>query len=98
MVPFVGRGRKVHSVIALQPDQPPAKPGSQHLGDLGLAGAGLALQEQRAAHRERQMHRGRKFPVCDVALVGEQLGRVGDGGRQSGHYSRLPRIRITMNR
>ena len=98
MIPFVGGRRQVHAVVALQPHQPAPQARGQHLGDLGLAGAGLALQEQRPAHRQRQMHRGRQFLVGDVALVGEQLGGVGDGRRQSGHYSMLPRIRISMNR
>ena len=45
VVPFIGRGGKVHAVVALQADQAAAEPGGEHLGDLGLAGAGLAFEK-----------------------------------------------------
>ena len=98
VVPLIGSGRQVHAIVALQSDQPAAQAGGQHLGDLGLAGAGLAFQEQRAAHRQRQVHSGRQLLVGDVALVGKQFRGVGDGRGESRHYSMLPRIRTTMNR
>ena len=85
VVPLVRGGGDVHAVVALQPHQAAVQAGGQHLGDLGLAGAGLAFQEQRAAHRQRQMHRRGQLLVGDVALVGEQLGGVGDRRRQCGH-------------
>ena len=82
IVPFVdGRG-EVEPLIALQPDQPAPERGRQHLGDLGLAGAGLALEQQRPFHPERQEEHGRQRPVGDIAL-GLQQGQGGvDGGRQ----------------
>ena len=98
MVPLIGSRRQVHPIVALQPDQPAPQALRQHLGDLGLAGAGLTLQEQRAVHGERQMDSGRQFVIGDVALIGKQLGRVGDGRWQTSHYSMLPRIRTNMNR
>ena len=85
VVPFIGRGGDVHAVVALQPHQAAIQAGGQHLGDLGLAGARLAFQEQRAAHRQRQVHRGGQFLIGDVALVGKQLRGVGDRRRQCGH-------------
>ncbi len=85
VVPLVGGGRQVHAVVALQPNQPAPEPGGQHLGDLGLSGAGFAFQEQRAAHRQRQVHRGGELQIRDVALFGEKSGGVGDSRGQFGH-------------
>ena len=78
MVPFIGGGRQVEPVIALQPHQPAVQPARQHLGDLGLAGARLALQEQRPPHRQRQMHGGGQRQVGDIAAGGQQGGGVRD--------------------
>ena len=50
VVPLVDRGGDVEALVALQPDQPAAERRGQHLGDLGLADAGLAFEEQRPAH------------------------------------------------
>ena len=50
VVPLVDRGRDVEALVALQADQPAAERRRQHLGDLGLADAGLAFEEQRPAH------------------------------------------------
>ena len=49
VVPFVDRGRDVEPFVALQPDELPAERLREHLGDLGLADARLAFEEQRAA-------------------------------------------------
>ena len=60
IVPLVDRGGDVEPLVALQPDQPAAERLRQHLGDLGLADAGLAFQEQRPAHLQREIeHRCR---------------------------------------
>ena len=75
----------VHAVVALQPHQAAAQAGGEHLGDFGLAGSGLAFQEQRPAHRQREVHRGGQILVGDVALVREQCGGLGNRGRQCGH-------------
>ena len=80
MVPFIGGSGEVQPVIALQPHQTPAEPGGQNLGDLGLSGAGLAFEKERALHGERQMHRGGELPVGNIALRGQQRGGLGDGG------------------
>ena len=44
------------------------------------AGAGLALEEQRALHGEREVQRGGQAAVGDVVRRGEQLEGVVDGG------------------
>ena len=91
VVPLVSRGGEVHAVIALQPDQAAAEAGGEHLGDLGLAGAGLALQEQRPLHGKREMHRRGQFAVGDIAVLGEQAGgfRNRTGKRGQGHLRRM---------
>ena len=69
VVPLVDRGRDVEALVALQPDQPAAERLRQHLGDLGLADAGLAFEEDRPAHLQRQEQHGRE------RAVGEIVGR-----------------------
>jgi hypothetical protein len=69
----------------LQPHEAPVQAGSQHLGDFGLAGPGLALQEQRPLHRQRQMHRGRQFMVGNVSLRRQQLSSLRDRSGQRDH-------------
>ena len=49
VVPFVDRRRDVEAFVALQPDELAAERRREHLGDLGLADARLAFEEQRAA-------------------------------------------------
>ena len=80
VIPFIDRGRNVEPFVALQPDQPPSERLRQHLGDLGLADAGLALEKQRPAHLESQKQHGRERPVADIMAGGEQRQRVVDGG------------------
>ena len=98
VVPFIGGGGDVHAVVALQADQAAVEAGGEDLGDLGLAGAGLAFQEQRAAHRQGQVDRGGQVLVGDVALGGEESGGFGDGRGQCGHYRMLPMNSRRMNR
>ncbi len=45
VIPFIDGGRDIEPFIALQPDQPSAERLAQDLGDLGLADAGLPLEE-----------------------------------------------------
>ena len=58
------------------------KPRRQHLGDLGLAHARLAFQEQRPAELEGQEYGGREPPLRHVVLRGEELLGGIDAGRQ----------------
>ena len=49
VVPLVDRGVDVEALVALEPDQPRAEARREDLGELGLADARLALEEERAA-------------------------------------------------
>ncbi len=71
VVPLVDRGVDVETLVALQPDQPRAERGGQDLGQLGLADAGLALEQQRAAELERQEDRRRDGAIGDVVAAPE---------------------------
>ena len=66
VIPLVDRGRDVEPLVALQADQPAAERRRQHLGDLGLADAGLAFEEDRPAHLQRQEQHGRQRPVGEI--------------------------------
>ena len=63
VIPLIDRGGDVEALVALQPDQPAAERRGQHLGDLGLADAGLAFEENRPAHLERQIKHGAERAV-----------------------------------
>ena len=54
IVPLIDGGGDVEPLVALQADQLSPERLGQHLGDLGLADARLAFQEQRPPHLERQ--------------------------------------------
>jgi hypothetical protein len=45
-VPLVHRARDVEAFVALQPDQLAPEPARERLGELGLADAGFAFEEQ----------------------------------------------------
>ena len=84
VVPLVDRGVDVEPLVALEPDEPGPERGRQDLGQLGLADAGLALEEERAAELEGQEDRGRHRSVGDVVaapeVVLDRLDRAGAGG------------------
>ena len=84
VVPLVERLVGVDALVALQPDQPPAEHRGQHLGHLGLADPDLALEQDRAAERQRDEQRGGQAAVGEVAAAAEQLGQLGDGRRAVG--------------
>ena len=52
IVPFVGRRCHIQALVALQADEAAIEGRAQHLGDLSLADAGLALEKQRPAHAQ----------------------------------------------
>ncbi len=60
VIPFIDRGGDVETLVALQADQATAERLRQHLGDLGLADAGLAFEEQRPAHFQREIQHRRR--------------------------------------
>ena len=74
VVPVVDGLGGVDALVALQADQLATGPRRQHLGDLGLADAGLALEEQRPLQCHRQEDRRRQTLVGQVA-VGRQRVR-----------------------
>ena len=81
VVPVVDGLGGVDALVALQADQLAAGPAAEHLGHLGLADAGLALEQQRPAQRQRQEHRRGQPLVGEVAV---QTQRVRHLGRRSG--------------
>ena len=76
VVPFVDGLRDVDAVVALQAQQLAARPAGQHLGDLRLADAGLALQEQGSLKLQRQEHDRRQTVVGEILVRGERPGYV----------------------
>ena len=66
-----------------------AEDGRQHLGDLGLAHAGLAFEQQRAAQLESEEHDRRERAVGHVALLGHRRAQAIDGERGFGSRRRL---------
>ena len=72
-VPFIDRGGNVEALVALQADQLAPKRRRQHLGDLGLADAGLAFEKQRPAHAQRQIRHGRERALGEIAARGQEL-------------------------
>jgi hypothetical protein len=63
----------VDPLVALQPDQPRPVRRRQRLGDLRLAHARLALQQQRLAERGGEEHRHGQRPIREVVLARERL-------------------------
>ena len=74
VVPFVERGRLIEPFVALQADEGRAVDSGERLGHLGLAHAGLALQQQRAAQHLHQLQRDGQLAVGHIADRGQPLG------------------------
>ena len=70
-VPVVERLRGVEALVALQPDELRAGRLGERAGERGLADAGVALEEQRAAQSQRQVA-GRGQPVVGQVAGGRQ--------------------------
>jgi hypothetical protein len=68
--------------VALQADQRAAQRGRQRLGHLGLAGAGLALDEERALQLQRQVDHGGERALGHVVQRQQPLLRLVDAARQ----------------
>ena len=67
VIPFIKCCRLIEALIALQPDQFGVVHGGQRLGDLGLADARLAFEQQRTPQQLHQRDRGREFAIGDIA-------------------------------
>ena len=76
VVPIIERGPGIQPLEALQPDQLAPGRGGEHLGNLGLPAARLALYEQGLAQAGAQEHRCREGRLRDVGLGGQQLSDV----------------------
>jgi hypothetical protein len=73
VVPVVEGVVKVDALVALEADQARAGDPGECLGHLGLAHAGLALQQQRLLEGGREVHGSGEAPVGEVALAGQSL-------------------------
>jgi hypothetical protein len=88
VVPLIDRIGDIEALVALQADQPAPERGRQDFGDLGLADAGFALEEDWPTHLERQEQDSRQRPVGEVVGVSQELQRVVDGRRnRAGFYN-----------
>ena len=67
VVPLVERLALLQAVVALQAQQLALQGARQRLGELGLADAGLAFEQQRALQLERQEDGGGEAAVGEVA-------------------------------
>ena len=76
VIPFVQRFRGIDALVALQPDQRCVERSRQRLGGLGLADAGLTLEQQRL----RQSH-GAEQGGCH-ALIGEVVAGIELGAQR----------------
>ena len=73
---------RVDALVALEPDQVGLEDRGERLGDLGLADAGLALEQQRAPHREREVDRRREAAVGQVDSRRERPLDLFDGSER----------------
>jgi len=87
VVPVVERLVDVDPLVALQPDQTRAAGRRQRARQLGLADAGLALQQQRLLQRGGEEDRGAQRGVGEVALRGQGLADLAWRRRQRGQAS-----------
>jgi hypothetical protein len=72
VVPIVERLGGVDALVALHPDGLPLKDPGQGVGDLGLADAGHAFEQQRLAELQRKIERGHQRLVGEIAGRGER--------------------------
>ena len=98
VVPLVGGLREVEPLVALQPDEAPAQRRGEHLGHLGLADAGLALEEERAAEAQREVEGGGEAPVGDVPARGEEPLDLVDRAGRAGVITRASPSEVTRTR
>ena len=80
-VPVVERLGGVDALVALEPHQRQLQRLGEGLGERGLAGPGLPLEQQRPLHPERQVGDRGELVVAQVSGPAEQAGHVGGGRR-----------------
>ena len=70
VVPLIERLAFIQSLVALQTHQLPIQTGCHHLGDLGLAHAGSALDQQRSSQLQRhKQHRCQRVIIDVMRLI-----------------------------
>jgi len=82
IVPFVDGSRHVEPFIALQADEAPPERCGEHLGDFGLADAGLAFEKQRPSHLKCEEQHGRERAIGQIVGRGQEIERRIDRDRQ----------------
>src|SRR5258706_1533239 len=88
VVPLVGGLRDVQPFVALQAQQLAVQSVRDDLGDLGLADAGLAFQEERPLHGEREEKRSREAAIGDIVAGAQELLRLIDGSWSGAGHER----------
>jgi hypothetical protein len=78
VVPLVDGLGGVDPLVALEPEQLAPRPAGQDLGHLGLADAGLALEQQGSAQPQGQEDGGGEALVRQVLVAGEGLADLFD--------------------
>src|SRR5215467_11431446 len=73
IVPFVERGVGVEAFVALQPDQLGVEQARDDFGQLGLADAGIALDQQGLAHLPREIDRSGDRGLGDISVAVHRL-------------------------
>ena len=83
IVPLIDGRCDIKAFIALQTDQRPVERGCQHLGDLGLADTGLALEEERPLHAKgKEENRGQR-PSGQIIMLCKEIDDGIDRSRQA---------------
>ena len=88
VVPLVDGGGRIEPLVALQAQETAAQGLGKGRGELGLAAAGLAFQQQRAAEGETQVEGLDQRVVRDIAPLLEERPRLGFAARQRPHSVR----------
>ncbi|NCL74288.1 hypothetical protein AIIKEEIJ_01731 [Rhodococcus sp. YH1] len=84
VVPLVQRAAVVEALVALQPHQPAPAGGGERLGQLGLADAGRALEQQGPLERGGEVDDDRELVVGDVVVAAQRVGEFRSAG-EAGH-------------
>ena len=87
VIPFIDRRRDIEAFVALQANQRSLQRRGQHLGNLGLAHARLALAEQRTAQLEGEIEDGGEAAIGDVVAALQKFDSGIDGGRRGGGHA-----------
>ncbi len=98
VVPLVDGLGDVDALVALEADQLAAGPAGQDLGHLGLADAGLALEQQRALQRQGEEDRRGQAVVGQVVVRCERVRHFSRAGPHGVRLRGSPRQATTRPR